>query len=132
VISGFLMLINFDMSNSRSPKLRQGLGSTVHICPRSNGGRILRLDLTPEIYPPLQRVLCLFLFISDDPHDVGNFGWDPTISDASPPSLHIPFTWKNFDFALIPPKPTLFLFVHRCISLSTKGDKNILCSYTMF
>jgi hypothetical protein len=82
--------------------------------PRSNGGRILCSDLTPEIYPPLQRALFLFLFRSDGPHAVGNFGWDPTISDASPPSLHILLTWKNFNSALIPPEPTLFLFVHRC------------------
>jgi hypothetical protein len=74
----------------------------------------VRSDLTPEIYPSLQRALFLFLFRSDSPHAVGNFGWDPTISDASPPSLHILLTWKNFDSALIPPEPTLFLFVHRC------------------
>jgi hypothetical protein len=74
----------------------------------------VRSDLMPEIYPSLQRVLFLFLFRSDGPHAVRNFGWDPTISDASPPSLHILLTWKNFDSALIPPEPTLFLFVHRC------------------
>jgi hypothetical protein len=51
--------------------------------PRSNGGRILRSDLTPEIYPPFQRALFLFLFRSDGPHAVGNFGWDPTIRNAS-------------------------------------------------
>ena len=32
-ISGFLMSIIFDMSNSRSPKLQQGLESTVQIKP---------------------------------------------------------------------------------------------------
>jgi hypothetical protein len=82
--------------------------------PRSNGGRILRSDLMPNIYPSLQRALFLFLFIFDGPHAVENFGWDPTISDASLPSLHILLIWKNFDSALIPPEPTLFLFVHRC------------------
>jgi hypothetical protein len=80
--------------------------------PRSNGGRILRSDLMPEIYPSLQRAIFLFFFRSDDPHAVGNFGWDPTINDASPPSLHILITWKNFDSALILPEPMLFLFVH--------------------
>jgi hypothetical protein len=34
-------------------------------------------------------VLFLFLFKSNDPHAVGNFGWDPTISDASPPELSL-------------------------------------------
>jgi hypothetical protein len=81
--------------------------------PQSNGGRILCLDLTAEIYPPLQHALFLFLFISDGPHAVGNFGWDPTISNTYPPILHILLTWKNFNFVLIPPEPTLFLFVHR-------------------
>jgi hypothetical protein len=79
--------------------------------PRSNGGRILRSDLTPEIYPPLQCVHLLSLFRSDGPHTIGNFGWHPMISDTSPPSLHILLTWKNFDSALIPLEPTLFLFV---------------------
>ena len=109
--------------------------------PRTNGGRTLCSDLTPEIYPPLQRTLFLFLFRSDDPHAVGNFGWDPTINDASPPSFaHFPpnlgritssqwprplssFSYENsciLSFATcilldaVPPELTLFLFFHRC------------------
>ena len=149
------MSINFDMSNSWSPKLRQGLGSTVHICPRSNGRDYIRVShiaisrvlwllffeffnsrsskprqgvgstvhitpwdgrsscfrdlvspfspctlntvqvfLNPMVvgpYAPIWRLrsillfntLFLSFFRSYSPHAVGNFGWDPTIRNAS-------------------------------------------------